>query len=642
MGLVVAAGMTVNSAHADDDIFRIGKKTYGCNLLTGSNVFANASPGTVYQTVGESSLNGRSKGHMVRYKCVSPSAFQNDYWAVVETKWCSDSDVKQTGVAGVEYMLIGPDGTNYGSDGAAISGGCVKGVKKSGGSDSSSRSNNSGGEGTSFRALKSVLSGNTSDSIMNACYATRKCGAKGFYGSQHFSAATAAVGAVAGGSLGMVFGPVGQAMSIASGAYAGYVVGQNLGGTIGYGADEYIYFDDGTCLECDTHQMGEHYECPNGTIASNGTNFFRCRTTASNDRWESISPLPICARSPIQNKDVKNSKIEIKAVIDKRVSAGVSVYSGDACFYISCGDGVLNETQTECVAKVPDNGGGNGGGNASCPEGSSNAFITHESCIGRGTFECTRYATDGIQCLCGMCKPAPEKPQGSSLDRCLKSRSTAEGKACCYLPNKVATWTNNACTCVGDSMEFKIGPDGRGTCNAKAPEVGEKFECDASILATMQTWAKECATKKPSVVSMVSTIAALCVSDDRTYEKFNTQYSTLLALNPGDCAEVVDDSDEIHNDVSVAQTAISEAVASLDSITSGLEVSKWKDEEGKFNTARLASDSIAGVVLGTAGGLITSSVVKKSQVEDGFEDMSCVIGGQTVANWGDEFTVGVQ
>ena len=277
-----------------------------------------------------------------------------------------------------------------------------------------------------------------------------------------------------------------------------------------------------------------------------------------------------------------------------------------------------------------------------CPEGSSNAFITQESCINKGTFKCTKTSADGIQCLCGKCETAPEKPQESSLDRCLKSRSTAEGKACCYLPNKVATWTNNVCTCVGDSMEFKIGPDGRGTCNAKAPEVGEKFECDASNLAIMQTWAKECATKKPSVVSLVSTIAALCVSDDRTYEKFNTQYLTLLALNPGDCAEVVDDSDEIHNDVSVAQTAISEAVASLDSITSGLEVSKWKDEEGKFNTARLASDSIAGVVLGTAGGLITSSVVKKSQVEDGFEDMSCVIGGQTVANWGDEFTVGVQ
>ena len=66
----------------------------------------------------------------------------------------------------------------------------------------------------------------------------------------------------------------------------------------------------------------------------------------------------------------------------------------------------------------------------------------------------------------------------------------------------------------------------------------------------------------------------------------------------------------------------------------------WKDAEGKFNTSRLISDSVAGVVLGTAGGLITSSVVKKNQLEDGFEDIKCTIGGQSVATWGDEFYVG--
>ncbi|MBO4626035.1 MAG: hypothetical protein J5679_02025 [Alphaproteobacteria bacterium] len=68
----------------------------------------------------------------------------------------------------------------------------------------------------------------------------------------------------------------------------------------------------------------------------------------------------------------------------------------------------------------------------------------------------------------------------------------------------------------------------------------------------------------------------------------------------------------------------------------------WKTKEGDFNKSRLASDSIAGVVLGTAGGLITSKVVKKNQVKSGFEDVQCTIGGQKVADWSDEFTVGVQ
>ena len=50
----------------------------------------------------------------------------------------------------------------------------------------------------------------------------------------------------------------------------------------------------------------------------------------------------------------------------------------------------------------------------------------------------------------------------------------------------------------------------------------------------------------------------------------------------------------------------------------------------------------AGVVLGTAGALITSNIVKKNQVESGFEDIQCTISGQNVAGFGDEFTVGVK
>ena len=74
----------------------------------------------------------------------------------------------------------------------------------------------------------------------------------------------------------------------------------------------------------------------------------------------------------------------------------------------------------------------------------------------------------------------------------------------------------------------------------------------------------------------------------------------------------------------------------------GFERSVWKDKDGNFNKARLASDSIAGVVLGTAGGLITSHVVKKNQVKSGFEDINCAVGGQKVADWSDEFTVGIK
>ena len=68
----------------------------------------------------------------------------------------------------------------------------------------------------------------------------------------------------------------------------------------------------------------------------------------------------------------------------------------------------------------------------------------------------------------------------------------------------------------------------------------------------------------------------------------------------------------------------------------------WKDAEGNFNTARLISDSVAGVVLGTVGGVVTSSIVKKNQVKKGFESLKCTIGGQDIATYGDEFTIGLK
>lgn len=91
-----------------------------------------------------------------------------------------------------------------------------------------------------------------------------------------------------------------------------------------------------------------------------------------------------------------------------------------------------------------------------------------------------------------------------------------------------------------------------------------------------------------------------------------------------------------------AQKKIESAVTELDRLSDSFKVSKWRNAEGKFNSARLASDSIAAVVLGTTGGIITSKIIKKNQVEDGFEDLECHIGGQKVADWGDEFRAGIQ
>ena len=93
---------------------------------------------------------------------------------------------------------------------------------------------------------------------------------------------------------------------------------------------------------------------------------------------------------------------------------------------------------------------------------------------------------------------------------------------------------------------------------------------------------------------------------------------------------------------SASQSRISRLSGKLKEMQEGFKVTVWRNEDGTFNTTRLASDSIAAVVLGTTGGLVTSHVVKKNQVNKGFDDIQCTVGGQSVAGWGDEFRVGIQ
>lgn len=93
-------------------------------------------------------------------------------------------------------------------------------------------------------------------------------------------------------------------------------------------------------------------------------------------------------------------------------------------------------------------------------------------------------------------------------------------------------------------------------------------------------------------------------------------------------------------DVSYQENSIDLQYSKLDNLRREFGLSVWRDENGNFNTARLVSDSIAGVVLGTVGGIVTSKLVKKNQLKKGFEDIGCYVGGQSVAGYGDEFYVG--
>ncbi|MCL1892297.1 MAG: hypothetical protein FWF97_03360 [Alphaproteobacteria bacterium] len=101
---------------------------------------------------------------------------------------------------------------------------------------------------------------------------------------------------------------------------------------------------------------------------------------------------------------------------------------------------------------------------------------------------------------------------------------------------------------------------------------------------------------------------------------------------------------ELTQDAVVADltTSISNTFDNLNNTMDSFGRSQWKNAEGKFNTARLISDSVAGAALGTVGGLVTHTIIKKNQLKKGFDGIHCSVDGETVADFGDEFRVGVR
>ena len=271
---------------------------------------------------------------------------------------------------------------------------------------------------------------------------------------------------------------------------------------------------------------------------------------------------------------------------------------------------------------------------------------------------------NGIGCNCGDTAIWDEE-SGRCIDispgvekcyeRCtdLTGNNKAECRACCEVNKNIATWEAdpnnpgyNYCKCVQTDYKFDVE---QRVCLPAMPIILESNDkCSAELLAKLDEWAEKY-SDNTEIMTLIAKIRELCNADSIDSSQVNTLYTNLAVLIAGlETNKTINIYATTNTNVSTSieqlqlQQKIDSAIATMDRIQSGMKVTVWRDEEGKFNTSRLLSDSIAGVVLGTAGGLITSSVVKKNQVEDGFEDLQCTVGGQAVAGWGDEFRVGIQ
>jgi len=379
----------------------------------------------------------------------------------------------------------------------------------------------------------------------------------------------------------------------------------------------------------------------------------------------------------------------------KRDSGNAVVFSTrNICFAWTCEYGfVADEDGMRCIkGKAPEDDSGSGGGNNNpCDQpgyeradrnydlempncGGVCTPIVKDGCYPTDMLDCAKAAElgdpanwNGKKCNCGDRKvwnPSTKRcsggGQGSNVCAQLKQKGASDERlACCYA-GADTMWVGGdkdtdpkLCICVypktktqNPALEWIYDAvTKRGYCKAKdstVPPVIPPVKPDDE---------KECRYKfhgefKCANGTRIRRDYEFILSKEdlknMTCEKFQERYRNdargIESLFQKLCLDS-QNTEQIPLDAATKR-AISNINSFFDISESNRNV--WRDEEGQFNTARLASDATAGVVLGTVGGIVSAKVIKKKQLEKGFDVLHCTVGGQKMADYGDTFQVSYQ
>jgi len=394
-------------------------------------------------------------------------------------------------------------------------------------------------------------------------------------------------------------------------------------------------------------------------------------------KFNSYNPGVPCSDSPIQSVTaVANSKVTYKLSGQKSTSASLGdfkVFTGSAsCIYNKCKSGYApSADKKSCIIS-----------NNNCPYAnrpgtfaSSGQKLSNQKCngilnqvhpidtthlINKDTQTCELTCTQtgwDVKVTAAACKNG-YKPSTDGYS-CVAHTSTKKQvtdnneKKC---ESSGGRYVNGKCVC--DVNKNLVVSDGKCVCLNETDFEYNGIECVLTNIAALK---QKCESASASG-AVWDNVNNKCNCNNTGYVFSGTTCIDSYAEAKEKCFVIVgavfnnneckcSDTDKVINeygtecvysDTYYAKAKIKKSIEFVDKYRGTLDTSVWKDRHGDFNTSRLASDSIAGVVVGTAGGLITSSVVKKKQVEKGFEDIKCTIGGQTVADFGDEFNVGIK
>ncbi len=464
--------------------------------------------------------------------------------------------------------------------------------------------------------------------------------------------------------------------------------------------DEYLYLSQShrqnqRAFACETG--GDNSNCSNGAkvvisgegqhigdvFTTNGTEVYQCRTTGwaspADDKWtqEGTSSLPHCKE--IKGYEKFSEMDAYNVIYCKKIEMSgnrkycVAREEGDVCIGRAdckdCEKTVENQCTfsdgskhnlgesveydcsqapntpefqqnartgvkcyQSCLRRLSDNALTNYWSVKTCPKGKG--YVAFDSS------DYQKYTPDipGYK-RCDNANVLPEIVVTPEIKSCKDSRSTVNGKACCDIPSNEAKYDakTDKCNCLNDKV-FEIDASGRGKCVAK--EQNEEpcyYNYTGYIRCPNGNFSL---TMKQYKLEKSDLEGKSCDEFKRLYENDVNASETLRAKI---CAEK-QSAIVVTVPVGPSETQIKDARDTLKTFAANAEAGKsgWKTAEGKFNTTRLASDLTAGVVLGTVGGVVSGVVIKKKQVEKGFDALHCTVGGQKIADWGDTFTVGLQ
>lgn len=453
----------------------------------------------------------------------------------------------------------------------------------------------------------------------------------------------------------------------------------------------------GQCYSCDSddYSFGDNecgYQANVGQTDIHGeiVDIYTCVdiSWSAYDEWHKSNPTRLCQNSPLGVTARGKANVKTRYLLDgfatKRESGGeqiVNTGGSTGCVYYTCEENYKpNADKTGCARQ-----------NANCTDATGKAYSTGDSnnaakcqmtggkvvdgltSLSHVTGKCTQtcmsngwkirlndgacanqwiVASDAKSCIenPAVVKKRQQKHNEQVREKCENSYGTWNGSKCtCDKTQKHLVLSGDKCVCESADYEFDTSSK---SCKIK-DVVKMKQECTASVAqASGAYWdieKKICACDddskhfvrgkceyKPAVIACGKIVGAKWTGTECKC----TTAGYVVNEEKTQCVK----SDALIKTEEQAESRIKigDLYKKLNGMSNDFKVSVWKNADGNFNTARLTSDSIAAVVLGTTGALVTSNVVKKNQVSSGFEDINCQIGGQTVAGWGDEFSVGMQ